>query len=161
MTQFDELLSPEREVLDLLEAVVSLRRDELGSASSALERLTRNPDSDVRLQAHRRLLVHLKSTAHHDIACHSLVADSESEVRRVAAFGVAATASRVTRETAERLLARVVANQDEETEVRGAAYEALVLMAFRPGLPPLTRDVDLQRDVDWTWVMALAKTVLR
>jgi HEAT repeat protein len=154
----DRLLSPERDALDLLESVIALGPHDLAQARSALRRLTEHGDADVRLQAHRRLLVHLKSMEDHVIAVRSVVSDSDSEVRRAAAFGVAATSGSASAHLDRHLLASVVSDATEEDAVRGAAYEALVILDGRGERQPLTRDVDLARDVDWDWVRSLADT---
>lgn len=154
----DRLLSPERDALDLLESLIALGPDDLAQARAALRRLTEHADADVRLQAHRRLLVHLKSREDHLIAVRSVVNDADPEVRRAAAFGVAATSGSASAHLDRKLLASVVSDAREEDAVRGAAYEALVILDGRGNLQPLTRDVDLARDVDWHWVRSLADT---
>lgn len=151
-----DLLAPDRDPLDLLEALVALDRERLEAASASLILLTGHADSDVRLQAHRRLLVHLKSVAHHPLAVSALKSDADSEVRRVAAFGVATTSSTSTFDDDARLLAQVVRDERETAMVRGAAYEALLLLVTPPRLQPISRDVDLEQDVDWEWVNSLA-----
>jgi HEAT repeat protein len=145
-------LAPKNDPLDLLDALLSLKREELERVEPALFELTFHDDEDVRLQAIRALLVHLKSTSRHQRASEALVNDTSFEIRRTAAFGLAATSTAATRGVDERLLAEVVSNEAEVSSVRGAAYEALALLSRKLDLPPLTRSVSLARDVDWTWV---------
>lgn len=86
-----------------------------------------------------------------------LLGDPAEGVRRAAAYALTATSSSATREADARELLRVFWNQEQPLIVRGAAYEALLLLYGRKDFPPGNREIDLSHDVDWEWLRALSK----
>jgi hypothetical protein len=152
-------LEPWRDPLDLIDALVEIPKEELHSLRASIYTLIRHHDRDVRVHACRRLFVHLEAKEHHADAVDLLRYDSEPKVRRVAAFAVAATSSAGSRSEDVGLLTRVLLNASEALMVRGAAYEALLLLHSRRDFPPIDRDIDLARDVDWEWVKTLGDAV--
>lgn len=151
----DDLL-PWNDPEDILRAVVSIPRDQLPELKDSLRRLLRHEDADVREHAARRLLVHLRDRESHGEAVR-LLGDPAEGVRRAAAYALTATSSSATREADARELLRVFWNQEQPLIVRGAAYEALLLLYGRKDFPPGNREIDLSHDVDWEWLRALSK----
>ncbi len=148
-------LQPWREPLDLIAALVDLPREQLSDLRESLHQLIHHADRDVRTHAVRRLFVHLKDREFHHDALDLLLHDPDSHVRRVAAFAVASTSSEESRVEDIRSLLHTLCNEDEERAVRGAAYEGLLLINGRRDFPPVKRDIDFLRDVDWDWVAKL------
>lgn len=136
----------------LVDALLRIPREELASLRESLLGLTEHEDRDVRTHAIRRLFVHLQDQDNRHIAIQALTHDAESHVRRAAAFGVAATSSSGTRTQDVSALAARLRDVSEDVHVRGAAYEALLLIHGRRACPPLNRAFDPARDVDWEWV---------
>ena len=54
-----------------------------------------------------------------------------------------------------RMLIGTLKDKRELEIVRGAAYEALLLLFSNNRFPPANRDIDLSRDVDWKWIDAI------
>jgi HEAT repeat protein len=148
-------LDPWDDPLDLLNSLVSIMRNELGGVRDKLHTLVKHSDPDVRLHAIRRLFVHLKDTSHHEDVVTAFQSDSHAEARRAAAFGIAATSTETSRPADVKVLTQQLLNENEEKWVRGAAYEALLIMHGRTDFPPPSRDIDLIKDVDWNWVRDL------
>lgn len=145
-------LVPWAEPDDLVDALLRIRREDLPSLRDSLVPLTEHEDQDVRTHALRRLFVHLQDQNHRDIAVRAVTEDPDSHVRRAAAFAVAATSTRQTRGEDIRVLIERLLDEVEDIHVRGAAYEALLLISERQPFPPLNRTFDPGRDVDWQWI---------
>jgi HEAT repeat protein len=128
------------------------QRDEL---LDAVTRLLEHEDPDVREEALRLLLVRWKVRGLHHYGLQALTNDPTPEIRALAAYGVAATSSETSRMQDVTVLKSVVTNDDESHHVRGAAYDALLIIFRRPAFATKRRAFDAARDVDWTWVEAL------
>src|SRR5688500_5783417 len=147
----EDELNPTRDPVELLGVLVELPREELHSARTALRKLLTHPDTDVRVHAFRRLLVHLGDVDAHADAVHAIGHDPEPKVRRTAAFAIASTSSENTRQEDVAALLHTLLDESERIRVRGAAYEALLLIFGRKDFPPVKQEIDLARDVDWQW----------
>lgn len=145
-------LSPSNDPLELLAALVDIPKAQLGHLKSNLTALLKHPDADVRVHAFRRLFVHLRDPSSRAEAVDALRQDSDPKVRRVAAHAISATSSAETRrEDSARLLASLL-DEKEVTAVRGASYEALLLIHGRNCFPPANREIRFEEDVDWEWI---------
>lgn len=145
-------LEPWNDPIELVKALVDLPKERLSEAKEKLTVLIGHADVDVRVHAFRRLFVHLRDSSRHATALSALRRDPEPKVRRVAAHAISATSTVQTRAQDVSTLLQSLQDQNESVEVRGAAYEALLLLHERKDFPPANRDIDLQKDVDWTWV---------
>ena len=150
-------LDPWRDPLDLLDVLTSVPTKELGDLRANVAALIHHEDVDVRTHAIRRLFVHLKDPSRHEEVVLLLQTDPEAEVRRVAAFAVAATTSKSTYNGDSKVLLEALLNESEDEMVRGAAYEALLLIHNRRDFPPVKADIDFAKDVDWEWVRGLQR----
>jgi hypothetical protein len=101
--------------------------------------------------------VHLKDREYHHYALDAFRYDSDTKVRPAATFAISATSSPATRGEDQRALLGTLHNPNEDATVRGAAYEALLILHNRREFPPANRDIDLVRDVNWQWVQSLGK----
>ena len=144
-----------RDPVALLDALTSVRNEDLADLRDSVARLVDHDDADVRAHAIRRLFVHLKDDGRHQDAIQLLHGDPEAKVRRAAAFAVASTTSPKTRDADVRALLATFLNENEKQAVRGAAYEALLLVHHRRDFPPVKREIDFARDVDWAWIRQL------
>ncbi len=140
---------------DILHTLIDLQKDDYGALRDAVLDLVDHEDPDVREEAVRKIYVHWTDVPSRSKAVDALRFDPSPGVRRVAAFGVAATASDTTQGEDTRVLLQTFLNESEEIDVRGAAYEALLLLHKRREFPPVKREIDLDRDVDWNWVSVL------
>lgn len=145
-----------RPAIDLLGVLVSLAPSELSGFRDQLRALLAHDDEDVRVHSARALFVTLKEANAHTAALDCLTHDPSAKVRRVAAFGVAATSTSQTRDIDTRVLVQTVLQSGESPRVRGAAYEALLILYHRTDFPPVKREIDLDRDVDWQWIRELS-----
>lgn len=148
-------LDPWDDPLDIIDALIGLRREELNDLRDKLRNLLQHDDPDVRVHAVRRLFVHLEDTEYRGHAIAAVRSDPEPSVRRAAAFAVASTSSAESQIDDQRVLLHVLLNEDETSFVRGAAYEGLLLMHGRRDFPPVNREIDFLRDIDWQWVGSL------
>jgi HEAT repeat protein len=148
-------LYPWNDPNDLLVALGRLRPEQKGVLGESVLQLLDHGDADVRQEAMRTLFVGWKAHGWRDRAISALTADESPEVRRTAAYGVAATTSDATRSRDTQQLLAVLENADEGLSVRGAAYDALLILYRKPAFPSLKRTFDPDRDVDWAWVRSL------
>ena len=148
-------LVPTSDPVDLIGALVDLPRDQIAGVRDQLAVLADHPDVDVRLHAIRRLFVHHSDVPYRRIVVKHFECDPHPKVRRAAAYGVMATSTPETRRQDTQTLLNRLRDVLEETYVRGAAYEALLLLLGKTDFPPANRDIDLNRDVDWNWINSL------
>jgi hypothetical protein len=104
--------------------------------------------------------VHLKDKESRGVLLGLFLRDPISEVRRVAAFGIASISLESTRKEDVRALLERFLDEWEAIAVRGAAYEAMVLIYHRRDFPPVMREIDVHRDVDWPWIDSLRRAVM-
>lgn len=141
---------------DLLKALFQLSQSASGGQQveirEAIAALIEHEDADVRQEALRLLLIAWKLGSYRDKAAAVLRTDPEGEVRATAAFGVAALSTFSSRLDNVALLLEILLDREQPTSVRGAAYEALLIIHRRPRFPPISRGFIPTEDVDWKWV---------
>lgn len=156
-----EQLQPWLDPEDLLRSIVAVDRDEISTLADELAALVLHDDPDVREEAIRKLYTQGKNRSGRDLLLNVLRHDESTAVRETAALAIAATSSGCSRVEDARQLVRLLLDNDAPEELRGAAYEALLVLYGRRDFPSLKREVDLKTDVDWTWVRALDSTLAK
>jgi vesicle coat complex subunit len=140
---------------DLLRALGRIGDEQKGELRDAVVSLLDHDDADVREEAMRRLFVGWRDRQWRARAVDALRADEAPEVRSVAAYAVAATSVDATYKQDVGDLIGVLKDEDEDPLVRGAAYDALLILHRRPEFPTKRRQFDADADVDWGWVQSL------
>lgn len=140
---------------DLLRSIVAIGREEVATVAEELVALTLHDDPDVREEAIRKLYTHGKSRLGREHLADVFQHDDSTEVRETAALAIAATTSDGSREADARLLTRTLLDEGAPAELRGACYEALLILYGRGDFPSVRREVDLKKDVDWGWIRGL------
>ncbi len=145
---------------DVLEALYELAEQTRGQAVpseliSAVTTLLDHEDEDIRQEALRLLLVQWKDRSQRDRGIALLRLDPSEAVRGTAAFGLASLSTVETRHDDARTLLSVLLDEAQPVHVRGAAYDALLIIHRRKEFPPMTRDLDLTVDIDWEWIKRL------
>ncbi len=120
--------------------------------------LLEHPEPDVRSQAVDVAFVRWKQPGYRSLIVSMLLNDPHAVVRARAAIGLAATRVEENRKVDIALLLRVLENSHEDSEVRRAAYEALMICTGRLDFPDTGADFNPDRDVDWDWVRELGWT---
>lgn len=149
-------LYPWNDDLALLQALRAIRREQKEELEGSMLGLIDHENADVRDEAMTWLFVMWKDKAHRQRAFDAFASDPESFVRCTAAYGIAATADDTTRASDSNVLVRALADPSQDLDVRGSAYDALLILHRRPKFPSKTRDFDPQKDVDWGWVESVA-----
>jgi HEAT repeat protein len=137
---------------DLLRSIVAIDRKEVAAVAEELGALALRDDPDVREEAIRKLYTQGKSQQGRERLADAFRNDKNPAVREVAALAIAATTSDESRDDDARLLLRTLLDEDGPTELRGASYEALLILYRRGDFPSVRNEVDLHKDVDWRWV---------
>jgi HEAT repeat protein len=140
---------------DLLQALYGVENKPRPELREAIARLLEHEDSDIRSEALRILVTRWKDRAFRPHAVKALRFDPQLEVRTAAAFALASTSAEVDRADDTRLLLDVLIDDEEATDVRGAAYDALLIVHRRPQFPTKKRDFNPAQDVDWPWIETL------
>lgn len=140
---------------DLLRSIVAIGRDEVATVAEQLGALTVHDDPDVREEAIRKLYTQGKSRLGRERLADVFQHDESTAVRETAALAIAATVSDESREEDSQLLIRTLLDEGAPTELRGACYEALLILYRRGDFPSVRREVDLKKDVDWHWIRSL------
>jgi hypothetical protein len=159
-------LSPWHDADTLLQRIYQIGREPVPALREPLLRLTEHDDPDLREEALRILGTRWKDPGVRPRILSVIRDDTAPEVRSAALIALAACASDATRITDTRLLVRRLSDEGEDTEVRGAAYDALIIMYRKKGkddgwpFPTARRAFDAVRDVDWDWVRSLGDGLL-
>jgi HEAT repeats len=146
---------------DLLDALYRVGREPVPELRNAIARLLDHDDAEVREEALRILLTRWKDAELRPRAFEVLQSDPEPIVQSAAAVAIAATASDASRAADTRMLLNVLRDEGRDGEVRGAAYDALVILHRKHAgsggwpFPTKKREFDVARDVDWPWVQSL------
>jgi HEAT repeat protein len=147
---------------DVLRALYRIGKEPVPELRDAILHLLEHDDADIREEALRILLTRWKDREVRPKAISALQSDPAPNVRSAAAFAISATASDSSRSTDTRILLNVLRNETEDLNVRGAAYDALLILHRQTGeaggkwpFPTKRRDFDPERDVDWLWVQRL------
>lgn len=147
-----EDLSPWRDSDEILRHLGNIAKEEVTDLAPALVALLDHEDPDVREEAAQALFVVGKHREHRARAVELLKHDSDVAVRCTAAYGVAATSSDDSRRSDIGLLATIVRDDTQDTELRRSAYEALLIIFRRPRFPSMTGPFNPVVDVDWDWL---------
>lgn len=145
---------------DLLESLYALgeqtrRQPASTELTSAVAALLDHEDEDIRQEALRLLLVQWKAHQLHSEGLRLLRRDPSEDVRGTAAYGIASICADDRRPDDVRTLLEILLDESEAVHVRGAAYDALLIIHRRTTFPPMSRDLDPASDVDWEWVKTL------
>ena len=152
------------DVDDLLSALYRVGPEPVPELRSALTSLCDHADPDVREEALRILATRWKDPEGRRIAIAALGADPAANVRSAAAIAVAVTSDPSTCADDTRVMLAVLRNTGIDPDVRGAAYDALVILHRRGAgsgiwpFPTKQRPFDGDRDVDWKWIRELERT---
>ena len=84
---------------------------------------------------------------------------SVDQMQVEAAYGVAATSRPETLQEDVGALLEVLLDEARPREVRGAAYDALLILHRRTSFPSKRRSFEPERDVDWDWITELKREV--
>lgn len=159
MTQRAASLDKHQDAVALIRALGQLTEDDRSETRSQVFGLCRHQDADVRDEALRVLAVQWKDWSAHGLAVNALRSDPSWEVSSTGAYGVAATSRPETRKEDLTALLDVLVDAARPREVRGAAYDALLILCRRPSFPSKTRPFEPERDVDWDWIMKVEQEV--
>ncbi|HYW13390.1 MAG TPA: HEAT repeat domain-containing protein [Longimicrobium sp.] len=149
---------------DLLSALYRVDPTPVPELRSAVANLCDHSDPDVREEALRILATRWKDAEGRRIAVVALQADPAANVQSAAAIAVAVTSDPSTCADDTRVLLAVLRNAGIDPDVRGAAYDALVILHRRGAgsgiwpFPTKQRPFDPDRDVDWQWIGELERT---
>lgn len=141
----------------ILDALYRVPREPQDSLRPAIALLLDHDDQDIREEALRILVTRWKDEAYRGLAAQMLVVDPAPNVRGAAAYALAAVADDSTRSEHTKLLLRSLLNELEDLNVRGAIYDALLILHRRPAFPTKQRDFNPTVDVDWQWVNSLTR----
>jgi HEAT repeat protein len=148
-------LSPWNDPDELLDALLKLPREPLPSLVGRIAQLLQHSDPDIREEALRVIAIRWKVKEGRTHALEMLSADPAPGVRGAAAYALAALADLSTvAEDTKRLLGSLL-DTTEQPNVRGAAYDALLIVQRKPNFPTKRRDFDPEADVDWPWINVL------
>ena len=148
-------LDPRRDPHLILEALYTVPKVQQPGLVGVIAPLLDHSDAYIREEAIRILVTRWKLERYLDRAADMLVSDKAPDVRGAAAYALAAAATETTRVKHTRLLLDSLRNTDEEPNVRGAAYDALLILYRNPAFPTKKRDFDPDLDADWQWVETL------
>jgi len=148
----DTLGKPWSDPNDILEELGRLGANPRPDLYEPVADLLGHADPDVREEALRCVAVRWKDPRARTAALHVIRNDPEEAVRAIAAYALAATTvGPADKEVLGELLAHV-RDSAESPHVRGAAYEALLIIHKRPAFPPLNRTFNPEVDIDWRWL---------
>jgi HEAT repeat protein len=149
-------LDPRRDPHLILEALYEVPKVHQPELVGVIAPLLDHCDPYVREEAIRILITRWKLEKYRDRAAEMLVSDEAPDVRGAAAYALGSVASNATRAEHTRLLLDTLRNRDEEPNVRGAAYDALLILHRNPAFPTKKREFDPHLDVNWQWVDSLS-----
>lgn len=140
----------------ILEALYTVPKVQQPGLVDVIAPLLDHSDPYIREEAIRILVTRWKLERYLNRAAEMLVSDEAPDVRGAAAYALAAAAIDATRAEHTRLLLDTLRNTDEVPNVRGAAYDGLLILYRNPAFPTKKRDFDPDLDVDWQWVESLS-----
>ena len=141
----------------ILEALYKVPKVQQPGLVGVISPLLDHTDPYIREEAIRILVTRWKLERYRDWAADMLVHDEAPDVRGAAAYALAAVATPTTSAEHTELLLDALQNTDEEPNVRGAAYDALLILHRNPAFPTKKRDFDPDLDVDWQWIESLSR----
>lgn len=151
-------LVPWKDPDDLLEVLHRMGKEPVRELRESIAGLLDHEDPDVREEALRVLVTRWKDRSFRGKAVGALQYDPDDAVRSAAAFAVASSSTDDDRDHDTRLLVEIVVDQKESLDVRGAAYDALLILHRNPRFPTKKRDFDPIQDIDWKWIDTLRET---
>lgn len=140
--------------VELIRELGRLERSEALKHAEQIKRLLHHEDQDVREEAARALFVRAKYARAREVLLALLAEDPAVEVRCTAAYGVAATSTPALLAHDSRLLSAVVEDDSEDMEVRGSAYDALLILHRKARFPSKKQEFAPERDIDWSWFLS-------
>ncbi len=144
-----------RDPEDLIEALTRLALGDREATSDALQPLLEHDDANVREEALRVLGVQWKLQSAHPSAIRAFLSDPAHNVRELAAYAIAATASLKSLPGDVKILSEVLGDSGTNVDVRSAAYDALLIIDRRAAFPTMRRAFDPRLDIDWSWIADL------
>lgn len=140
---------------ELLDALISLSEDQRDDLLPSVQQLLDHEDPDVREEAARHVFVRWHAAGQRSKAVRMALYDPANSVRTTAVFGIAALSGATSLAEDTEILIGLLRDPKNDTELRRAAYESLLLIHGHRRMPPVNRSLDLERDVDWNWISAL------
>lgn len=159
MTRPAPNLSRRQDPVDLIKALGKLTKEDRTETRAQVFELCRHYDEDVRDEALRVLAVQWKDWSAHGLSVNALRSDLSPQVSSTGAYGVAATSRPETRQEDLIALLEVLLDDARASEVRGAAYDAILILYRRPSFPTKARPFEPEKDVDWDWIRQLQREV--
>jgi hypothetical protein len=150
-----EDFSRRRSPPDLIRALGRLTREDAESLGPSVLPLLAHPEPDVRSAAVSAVFVQWRLDEYRDQAIRMFESDRHAEVRAAAAYAISATSGEDTRRADAFLLLGAIENGKEDTEVRRAAYVALMLLFRRADFPDTVEDFVPEERIDWAWINEL------
>lgn len=148
-------LESRRDPHEILEALYEVPKVQQPDLVGVVAPLLDHGDAYIREEALRILVTRWKLEPYRQRAAEMLNSDESPDVRGAAAYALAAVATDTTRGEHTRLLLATLRKMDEDCNVRGAAYDALLILYRNPAFPTRKRDFDPALDVDWQWIGSL------
>lgn len=148
-------LSPWNDPDTLLEVMSRVPVEPQPHLLGAIARLLDHEDPDIREEALRILVTRWKDESFRRKAIAMLRFDPGTNVRSAAAYAIAGSSSAGSHWDDTILLVDRLVDSTEEVNVRGAAYDALLILHRKPAFPTKMRPFDPQADVDWEWIEKL------
>lgn len=139
----------------ILEALYQVPRERQHALEAAISPLLSHDDPDIREEALRILVTRWKDAAYRHKTAQMLISDPAPTVRGAAAYALTAISDEFTKSEHTALLLNTLLDESEEPNVRGAAYDALLILHRRQAFPTKQREFDPELDVDWAWVRSL------
>jgi len=140
--------------VELIRELGRLERGEAIEYAEQIQRLLHHEDQDVREEAVRALFVRAKYARAREALLALLAGDPAVEVRCTAAYGVAATSTPALLAQDSRLLTAVIEDDSQDSEVRGSAYDALLILHRKAQFPSKKQEFAPERDIDWGWFLS-------
>jgi hypothetical protein len=152
-----DLLAGNQDPVELIKALGKLSRSPQTEVESKVAELLDHEDTDVRAEAMRLLTVRWKLARYRPVLLQIMLSQEHSTLRQEAAYGLASITSDNTRNEDTRVLLPIITSNEESVEVRGAAYDALLIIHRNPQFPPKTRPFRPATDIDREWVEDLIR----
>lgn len=144
---------------DLLEALYGIGKEPKPELRDSVARLLEHEDPDIREEAIRILVTRWKDYSFRAHTVNALRFDADVAVRSAAAFGVASVSTEKNQAEDTRFLLAILLDESQPKNLRGAVYDALLIIYRNPAFPTKRRDFDAAQDVDWEWIGTLRSAV--
>jgi hypothetical protein len=148
-------LSPWSDPDVILETLYRVPREPQRALRAAIAALLGHDDPDIREESLRILVTRWKDAEYRNRAAEMLFSDAAPNVRSAAAYALASIANESMRSSHTLFLVKSLLDEGEEPNVRGAAYDALLILHRMPAFPTKKRDFRPDIDIDRSWVNSL------